>query len=182
MDDISRESSPAESGAAPVSERQKGPEELGRFEQGLVDDIVSADHGLVRIDRMSAVDPALHGEPAELTIAEQTAERAKEISEMRLDEAKAGAAAVRSWVQNYRDALEHSSRFPNCSLALGEQGLRSVAFSTLGGLCGQVHFVYDRARSLNPLVRRCDDIVGNGLGLRRTDGVLGADDRRGVIT
>ena len=38
MDDISRESSPAESGAAPVSERQKGPEELGRFEQGLVED------------------------------------------------------------------------------------------------------------------------------------------------
>ena len=65
MDDISRESSPAESGAAPVSERQKGPEELGRFEQGLVDDIVSADHGLVRIDRMSAVDLALHGEPAQ---------------------------------------------------------------------------------------------------------------------
>ena len=54
------------------------------------------------------VQTALHGEPAELTIAEQTAERAKEIAEMRLDEAKAGAAAVRSWVQNYRDALEHS--------------------------------------------------------------------------
>ena len=43
------------------------------------------------------VQTALHGEPAELTIAEQTAEHAKEIAEMRLDEAKAGAAAVRSW-------------------------------------------------------------------------------------
>ena len=37
MDDISRESSPEDSGAAPVSERQKGPEELVRFERGHVD-------------------------------------------------------------------------------------------------------------------------------------------------
>ena len=32
MDDISRELPPDDTGAAPVSERQKGPEELARFE------------------------------------------------------------------------------------------------------------------------------------------------------
>jgi len=39
MDDISRGSSPEDSGAAPVSERQKGPEELVRFERGHVDEV-----------------------------------------------------------------------------------------------------------------------------------------------
>lgn len=34
MDDISRELPPDSTGAAPVSERQKGPEELQRFELG----------------------------------------------------------------------------------------------------------------------------------------------------
>ena len=38
MDDISRELPPDETGAAPVSERQKGPEELQRFELGHVGD------------------------------------------------------------------------------------------------------------------------------------------------
>ena len=42
MDDISRESSPEESGVAPVSERQKGPEELVRFERGHVDGVDDA--------------------------------------------------------------------------------------------------------------------------------------------
>ena len=44
---------------------------------------------------------------AELTIMRQTAETPRKLR-VRLDEAKAGATAVRSWVQNYRDALEHS--------------------------------------------------------------------------
>ncbi|MFK7739316.1 MAG: SMC-Scp complex subunit ScpB [Planctomycetota bacterium] len=38
MDDISRELPPDSTGATPVSERQKGPEELARFERGLVDE------------------------------------------------------------------------------------------------------------------------------------------------
>ncbi|MFT7536781.1 MAG: hypothetical protein ACI85K_002735, partial [Hyphomicrobiaceae bacterium] len=36
MDEISRELPPDETGAAPVSERQKGPEELQRFELGQI--------------------------------------------------------------------------------------------------------------------------------------------------
>ena len=38
MDDISRELPPDETGATPVSERQKGPEELQRFELGHIGD------------------------------------------------------------------------------------------------------------------------------------------------
>lgn len=53
MDDISRESSPAESGETPVSERQKGPEELGRFERGQVDDVGAVDHALVLTERLA---------------------------------------------------------------------------------------------------------------------------------
>lgn len=40
MDDISRELPPDSTGATPVSERKKGPEELVRFERGLVDEAV----------------------------------------------------------------------------------------------------------------------------------------------
>ena len=53
MDDISRESSPVEPGEAPVSERQKGPEELGRFERGQVDDVGAVDDSIVLTDRLA---------------------------------------------------------------------------------------------------------------------------------
>lgn len=46
MDDISREVPPDDTGASPVSERQKGPEELVRFERGHIDEDLVVDRRL----------------------------------------------------------------------------------------------------------------------------------------
>lgn len=54
MDDISRELPPDDSGAAPVSAQQKGPEELVRFERGLVGDD-QADESLALGDRLAGM-------------------------------------------------------------------------------------------------------------------------------
>lgn len=54
MDDISRELPPDDSGAAPVSAQQKGPEELVRFERGLVGDDQPED-SLVPGDRLAGM-------------------------------------------------------------------------------------------------------------------------------
>ncbi|MCK5940774.1 MAG: hypothetical protein KAI24_02295, partial [Planctomycetes bacterium] len=55
MDDISRELPPDDTGAAPVSARQKGPEELVRFERGHVGDADGADDALAPPDRLAGI-------------------------------------------------------------------------------------------------------------------------------
>ncbi|MCB9878470.1 MAG: SMC-Scp complex subunit ScpB [Planctomycetes bacterium] len=65
MDDISRELPPDDTGAAPVSERQKGPEELARFERGRIDEDLVVDdrfggalgRSFVDTDRLGNGDP-----------------------------------------------------------------------------------------------------------------------------
>ena len=59
MDDISRESSPVEPGEAPVSERQKGPEELARFERGRGDDVDAAEVPVVLEGRLAGTGAKL---------------------------------------------------------------------------------------------------------------------------
>jgi len=69
MDDISRESSPGELGAVPVSERQKGPEELVRFERGRVGESGGAEDALGHEDRLAGVCDSVHSERTS-TVAE----------------------------------------------------------------------------------------------------------------
>ena len=64
MDDISRESSPGELGAAPVSERQKGPEELVRFEPGHVGESGGDEGALGHENRLAGVCDSVHGDRA----------------------------------------------------------------------------------------------------------------------
>jgi segregation and condensation protein B len=75
MDDISRESSPELSGAAPVSERQKGPEELVRFERGHVGEADAAGGSLDPEHRLhldSAYPPA-DGDRTDVSVGEEEA-------------------------------------------------------------------------------------------------------------
>lgn len=75
MDDISRELPPDETGATPVSERQKGPQELQRFELGSVGedtdvepqfgDRIAAVGEHVLADRNRAVDMVAGNQPRE---------------------------------------------------------------------------------------------------------------------
>ena len=104
MDDISRESLPEHSGAAPVSERQKGPEEMVRFERGQVGEADAADAAFEPEDRMefshaapvadeapSAVEPAMSVErPEDPDVDNEEPDVDKEQAE--IDEADARAA------------------------------------------------------------------------------------------
>ncbi|MEC8253029.1 MAG: SMC-Scp complex subunit ScpB [Planctomycetota bacterium] len=97
MDDISRESLPEHSGGAPVSERQKGPEEVVRFERGQVGEADAAGASFEREDRIefshaapvadeapSTVEPAMSVErPEDPDVDKEQAE---------IDEADARAA------------------------------------------------------------------------------------------
>ncbi|MEC7724410.1 MAG: hypothetical protein VYD05_02770, partial [Planctomycetota bacterium] len=104
MDDISRESLPEHSGKAPVSERQKGPEEVVRFEREQVGEADAVGVPFELVDRMefsraapvadegpSAVEPAMSIErPEEPDVDNQDPDGNKE--QAGIDEADARAA------------------------------------------------------------------------------------------
>ena len=85
MDDISRGSSPEDSGAAPVSERQKGPEELVRFERGHVDEVGEHSSVFESEDRFAATAPATH-----MAADREAVQGSAEVDEARSDEARIG--------------------------------------------------------------------------------------------
>jgi segregation and condensation protein B len=59
MDDISREVPPDDTGAPPVSERQKGPEELVEFERGHVGEADGVEDPLALVDRLTGAGAQL---------------------------------------------------------------------------------------------------------------------------
>lgn len=127
MDDISRELPPDETGATPVSERQKGPQELQRFELGSVGedtvvepqfgDRIGAMGGQVLADRVRAVGMTADHHPGD---DDDQVDASEQVDPSDVDPSDKGGADEAA--PEAADAIEQHAEEPTDADALAELG------------------------------------------------------------